>query len=307
VTKTCGPTTACGGGDACEPQAVRGEVREPDVVTVGGEALAFFELRGGPSGAGVAIHRARIITPRRWIVDPIEPVLELGDQGSAGAPSIRASQGIATLTDGSIELYFSDGDQSIGRAVSTSAGRSFTRDPAPILAPAEPWEAGRVGSPSVFDHGSEVMLAYEGGAGAGIGLARILAGGGLAERVSPNPVVTPATVLDPIFWRGVTSVSAPYALLTPDGSAFRLYFTARGAEGSDALSSEAASPPTSTIRSAWSRRAISSAGIVSRPVPCSRASPTCAPTWASGKPRSGSPRARRRRFISSAATPRATS
>jgi hypothetical protein len=240
VTQTCAPTMACGGGDACEPQVVRGEVREPDVVTVNGEALAFFELRAGPSLADVAIHRARIVAPRRWVVDPVEPVLIEGNHGPAGAPSIRALQGVATVTEGAIELYFSDSDRFIGRAVSTSGGRSFERDPEPILEATEPWEAGRIGSPSVFDRAGEVILAYEGGAGAGIGLARIR--GGVAERLGADPVVTPATVLDPIFWRGVTSVGAPYGVIPPDGSAVRLYFTARGAEGSDALSSEGALP-----------------------------------------------------------------
>ena len=37
-------------------------------------------------------------------------------------------------------------------------------------------------------------------------------------------------MLDPIFWRGVTRVGAPYAVIPPEGSAVRLYFTARGAE-----------------------------------------------------------------------------
>jgi hypothetical protein len=124
--------------------------------------------------------------------------------------------------------------------VSSDEGRRFLRDPAPILASTEPWEAGRVGSPSAFDRGGEVMLAYEGGVGAGIGLSRIR--GGVAERVSPDPVVTPAMVLDPIFWRGVTSVGAPYGVVPPDGSSVRIYFTARGAEGSDALSSEGTLP-----------------------------------------------------------------
>ena len=240
VTRTCGPSMGCGLGDACEPQAARGDVREPDVVTVDGEALAFFELRMGVGLNNVAIHRARILAPRRWIIDPIEPVLILGNSGRAGAPSIRASRGVATLTDGALELYFADGEQRIGRALSTDGGRRFTPDPEAVLTANEAWEADHLGSPSAFDVGSEVMLAYEGGAGAGIGLARIR--GGVAERVGPGPVVTPATVLDPIFWRGVSAVSAPYALADFEDGSVRLYFTARGAEGSDALSSDGSLP-----------------------------------------------------------------
>jgi len=143
------------------------------------------------------------------------------------------------MREGRIELYFAIGaGAAIGRAISTDGGRSFTRDPGVLLAPAAAWERGWVGSPSAVVRGGETLLFYEGGPRAGIGLSRV--GASSAERVGDEPVVTAARVEDPLFWRGVTEVGAPYTLVV--GDALRLYFTARGAEGGDAIVADAAVP-----------------------------------------------------------------
>jgi hypothetical protein len=75
------------------------------------------------------------------------------------------------------------------------------------------------------------LLFYEGGPRAGVGLARLDPGG--AVRLG-GPIVTPAVVQDPLFWRDVTQVGAPYGVVS--GPVLRVYFTARGVEGSDAVS-----------------------------------------------------------------------
>ncbi len=88
-----------------------------------------------------------------------------------------------------------------------------------------------MGSPAVVRFQGATLLFYEGGPRAGVGLARI--DGGVATRAPSGPVVTPATATDPFFWRDVTEVGAPYALVA--GGALRVYFTGRGVEGSDAI------------------------------------------------------------------------
>jgi hypothetical protein len=129
-------------------------------------------------------------------------------------------------------MYFAlPGGAGIGHAVSTDAGVTFARDAAPILVPEAGWEQGFVGSPAAVVWNGQTLLFYEGGPSAGIGVARVESGA--ATRVSAGPIVTPRTVTDPLFWRDVTQVGAPYAVAAPD--ALRVYFTGRGVEGSDAI------------------------------------------------------------------------
>ncbi len=231
VAELCSASAPCGGGDVCEPEEVVGEIHEPVFAPASLGDVAYVEIR---SGASAAIHRARIDGPSRWVTDPLDPVVMPGPGERVGAPSVIER-------GGAVELYFaidSGTGSAIARAVSTDGGRTFTRDAAPVLEPAEPWEAGWVGSPAAFEWQGDLHLAYEGGPRAGIGLARVGAAG--AERLGGAPVISPASVEDPIFWRAVGEVSAPHAL--PVEGALRLYFTARGAEGSDAVGQEGALP-----------------------------------------------------------------
>ncbi|MCC6555085.1 MAG: hypothetical protein IT372_19125 [Polyangiaceae bacterium] len=226
----CAGEGSCGSGAACEPVEARLEAREPAITAVGGSPVAFVELRAagvpGAPGAEAAIYRARVAAPRRWIIDPAVPALAPPPgETRVGAPSVIPR-------GNTIDLFAAVGDgASITRAASTDGGATFALDPSPVLTPAEPWESGRVASPAAIDFAGATWLFYEGGARAGIGLARVEAGA--AARAAAAPVLTPAAVEDPLFWRGVTEVGAPHAVA--DGDVLRLYFTARGAEGGDAV------------------------------------------------------------------------
>ena len=151
---------------------------------------------------------------------------------SAGAPSV--------LIDGDrLDMYFALGEGSaIAHAASTDGGRTFAVDAAPVLVPESSWENGWVGSPSVVLFQGETLLFYEGGPRAGVGLARV--SGGVATRVGSGPVLTPAAIEDPLLWRDVTQVGAPYAVVA--GDVLRVYFTGRGVTGSDAIVADAAVP-----------------------------------------------------------------
>jgi hypothetical protein len=227
ASKLCGDVIACGAGDTCELEKTAGDIREPAIVTVGGERMAFVEIRTTPENG--AVYRARIDTPERWTADPPEPVLTAEAFGSgeirAGAPSV-----LAQIEDGSLEIFVAVGDNArIARASSSDRGLHFDPDPSFSFEPTEPWEAGRVGSPSAVVFQGATYLFYEAGARAGVGLARIE--GASIERL--GLVLTPSSIEDPFFWRGITEVGAPHALGV-DGLV-RLYFTARGAEGGDAM------------------------------------------------------------------------
>lgn len=219
--KPCSEATPCGIGARCEAASVTGVLHEPEVAVVGGAEVAYVELRLGVSRA---IYRATVEALTRWTISPETPVIE-GDAGeAAGAPSL--------LLDGDrVEIYYEVGEgAAIGRALSTDGGLSFVKEATPVLSPALDWENGRVASPSVLRSGGTTYLFYEGGQRAGIGLARVAEG--VAARVSQEPLAAPATVADPVFWHDVTEVGAPHAMIA--GEAVRVYFTARGAEGSDA-------------------------------------------------------------------------
>jgi len=255
VAKLCSAAMSCAPGDTCEPEAVMGALHEPEVVTVGGASVGYVELRS--PGAPSAIYRARIDTPGRWTADPAMPVLG-GAAPGAGAPSV--------LVDGAdVEMYFAVGTgQAIGHARSSDGGRTFVADAAPVLAPAVGWEAGWVGSPAAVRFQGATLLFYEGGPGAGVGLARV--SGGSGTRVGSGPIASPATAGDPVFWRDVTQVGAPYALVA--GDVLRVYFTGRGVWGSDAIVGDAAVPadPTDAIGLTASRDGMSFVPYPSGPV-----------------------------------------
>jgi hypothetical protein len=233
----------CASGDTCESEAVTGALHEPEVVTVGGASVGYVELRsmGAPS----------------WTADPAKPVLG-GAAPGAGAPSV--------LVDGEeVEMYFAVGaGKAIGHARSSDGGRTFVPDDAQVLVPAAKWEAGWVGSPAAVRFQGATLLFYEGGPGAGVGLARVV--GGVATRAGSGPIASVATVDDPVFWRDVTQVGAPYAVVA--GDVLRVYFTGRGVWGSDALVDGTTVPadPTDAIGLTASLDAVSFVPYPSGPV-----------------------------------------
>ena len=234
VTQICSEQIHCSSNDSCEAEQVPGELHEPEVVTIDGESVAFVEIRGGGASpiASAAVYRARIGSGgRRWTADPVTPVLAPASGESLGAPS-------ALVRGGRVELFFAT-NSAIARAISTDGGRSFTRDAAPALVAASAWEKGFVGSPAAVDRDGATLLFYEGGPRAGVGFARVDAGGH-AVRAFDHAVITADRVEDPAAWRGVTEVGAPYAVVV--GDATRVYFTARGIEGLDASAGDASLP-----------------------------------------------------------------
>jgi hypothetical protein len=232
VAKLCSDATPCGAGDTCEAEAVTGELHEPVVTEIGGVPVAYVELRTMGASASSSIYRTRIDAPGRWTAEPSDPVIAAEMGMRAGAPSV--------LVDGDrVEMLFAVGDgAAIAHAVSTDGGRTFVRDAAPVLEPAAAWEKGWIGSPAAVRYGGATLLFYEGGPRAGIGMARL--DGATATRVGDGPIVTPALVQDPLFWREVSEIGAPHAVVAND--ILRVYFTGRGVEGSDALLGDAAVP-----------------------------------------------------------------
>ncbi len=231
VTQICDAQIHCRSNDSCEAEQVLGELHEPEVVTLGGEGVAFVEIRGAGASPTSAIYRARI-DGRRWTADPVTPVLAPAMGGSVGAPSV-------IVRAGRVELFFAMGGAAIGRAISTDLGRTFTRDQEAVLIAENGWENGFVGSPAAVVRDGATLLFYEGGPRAGVGLSRVDASGH-AVRAFTHAVITRNEVEDPVAWRGVTEVGAPYAVLADD--AVRVYFTARGIEGLDATAGDATLP-----------------------------------------------------------------
>lgn len=215
---------SCAPDERCEGLETVGEMHEPFAVSTPAGERYYLELRQGTSAS---IYRARAKQELYWVADPTQPVLSAtpSDQGAVGAPAL--------VRDGSQwTLYFTSAHgASIDRATSND-GVHFNRDATPVLvARASGWENGRVGSPSVVELGGQSYLLYEGGRGGGIGVATL--GGGRATRLGPAPVIDASNVQDPVFWRGISEVGTPDAVRV--GDVVRIYFTARGTEGGEAM------------------------------------------------------------------------
>ncbi len=227
VVKLCGDVVGCGGTDVCVPQQVVADLREPHAMRWRGDRVAYIEVRGGPAGPdGCSIFRARMVDNRRWVVDPTTAVVApgAGDAGCLGAPSVVPGG------DG-VVLVASRGDGSgIVRAWSHD-GVEFVREEALVLGPVHAWEAGWVGAPGIAAWSGGIVMVYEGGRGAGIGIARLGSSG--ADRVSEQPWLMPANFEDPVLWRHVERVGSPSAVAHE--GALLVYLTVRGVEGSDAV------------------------------------------------------------------------
>jgi hypothetical protein len=239
-TSLCNAAIPCAPGQSCRAEQTVSDLREPEVVTLQGARVGFVQIVGPGSPPTSAILRARIDSDARWTAEPEAPVVSSKPGESVGAPAV--------LADGAhVEMYFAKGDGSaILHAVSEDGGKTFTRDATPALVPAQAWEQGWVGSPAVVAFSGTMLLAYEGGPRAGIGLA-LLGDAGKAERISKAPVVSPSAVADPVFWRDVTEVRAPY--LVAADTMLRIYFTGRGIEAGDAIveGKRVPAPPNDSI------------------------------------------------------------
>lgn len=228
VTSLCGGGGSCGSSGVCEHVADVGDLEEPTFL--GLEQRVFLSLK---QGARSAIYAAHIDSPLRYSMVGTEPVLSLESGERLSAPSLLRR-------GNTIEMYAEAGDPPrILRAKSNDDGLTFQIDMDPLLVAEEPWENFSVGSPSIVELGGKIYLFYEGGAGAGIGLAEIV--NGKAIRLSKSPAIQPSDVEDPIFWRSVSFVGDPYATL--ENGVLRLFFTAKGYEGFSAQTPDGPLPP----------------------------------------------------------------
>ncbi len=231
AVKLCGGALSCAPGDACEAVRVGGELREPNLIKLDGKSIAFFEMRGAGSPQSGAIYRARVDSRLRWTVEPEFPVLSPADnEFRIGAPSLRILDGEKLM----LYAEVGEGDEGarIVRAISSDGGLHFERDAFFSFEPsAGSWEAGRVASPSAFSFKGGDYFFYEGAKGAGIGLARVLKNS--AERVYDQALITSLQLEDKFFWRGITNIGAPHAMVVDE--VLYVYVSARGAEGADTL------------------------------------------------------------------------
>ena len=232
-TRLCDSTMPCPSGLECESLQRIGELHEPYLIDFGGSEIAYVELR---AAAARSIFRARQTSELEWVADPADPVLEASvpeDLSQVGSPALVVDGGELTM------FFVSAAGAAIHRATS-SDGIAFTRDPAAVLtADATSWEAGRIESPSVVDHRGARYLIYEGGVGRGIGVARLAEG--IATRLDPSsPAFEANDVVDAVFWRALSKVASPHALVVDD--VVRIYFAGRGAEGSDAIAANQSIP-----------------------------------------------------------------
>ncbi len=230
VVAACGDNANClVGKEHCAIQRVPAEVREPALVPdvdPRKQPVLYVEIRRMGRGA---IYRALSPDGVGWTLDPAEPILEpAADETRIGAPA-------AVRTDAGWLLFFDAGPMGtrIDRATS-SDGVHFTRDVAPALEPASPWEGGKVHAPGVTRTARGVYLAYEGGDGAGLGLA-FAADGRSFTRVGDGLQLSRDDVGDPLLWRNVNAVGSPSLAAHVDDAGdelLDLWFSAHGLESS---------------------------------------------------------------------------
>ncbi|HJZ88369.1 MAG TPA: hypothetical protein VKN99_24510 [Polyangia bacterium] len=237
ISAFCHTTSECIGGiQDCQIQRNPGDLREPALLD--DPLLLFVELRPTVS-TGQIVRAQSGDGGRSFSIDPAAPVLApTAAERRLGAPAV-ARRGTTLL------LFFEEPD-GIGRALSSDNGRTFQRDPAPVVRADQAWEAGLVGSPGAAVLGDQtVLLFYEGGGGAGIGLATSQDGASFIKP-SARPVVDAIAISDPTLWRQIDRVGQPAArrALDPVGrEGVSLWFAAHGVESAATLESGMLVPP----------------------------------------------------------------
>ena len=218
---------SCGSGEVCVERQRVADLREPDLVEIAGETVAYVEVRERNAGEDrCAIHRMRVSSKRLWLVEPLEPVLapESADGNCVGAPS-------TVVVGEDVTMFAQRGDgEAIVRAVSKD-GWTFERDASAVIEPSAAWEQGWVGAPGAAVRFGSVVLLYEAARGEAVGMAQLEANGAVRAR-EQEPALQPTDFEDGVLWRQVERVGSPFALMR-DGSLF-VYLTVRGVEGSDA-------------------------------------------------------------------------
>lgn len=232
----CAAEACAGPGDcfdqpSCAIQRTPEALGHPSPLADAGGVTLFLERPAG-------IFRATSSDGLRFAIDPAQPLVSpgAGDGGRTGAPSaIRSGAGIV--------LAFADGNGALRRATSPD-GRAFTVDAQPLLTPAGAWDASGLDAPSLAPSpGGGLLLYYGTRDRSAIGLAE--SGDGATFTALAQPVLRPEDVADPMLWRDLDAIAAPFAesAPAPDGSfALRLYFCARGRESGDGVSFGMISP-----------------------------------------------------------------
>jgi len=235
VAVPCAADADCDAGRRCEIQVVAAAVTHPDpVADAAGTWIAAEVRRDGRA----AIYRFDRRDTARLVAPPGDPLLapaEPWEGDRVGAPTVAAR-------DGALYLFYAGGDDAgVGLAVAGAGGPFVRRSDRPVLVPAEPWEAGRVGAPAVWPADGELHLLYAGGDGAGIGLALEQPDGAGWRSVGP-PVLTPAALAVPDRWTDLDAITEPdVAEVAPDGSSVWIV-AARGRTIGGGLAAEAAIP-----------------------------------------------------------------
>ncbi len=183
------------------------------------------------------------------------------ERGRVGGASVVETN-VATAS-ARFRLWYAGGNGAgIGLAESEDGVRWSKHGP-PVLVADQPWEQGRVASPSVARVRDEWWLWYEGGDGAGIGFARSADGvswrkadvahpdGGSTSDVV-GPVFTPALAWEGSSTNGVAPghVGAPGVLVLDPlgGTRFGLYYTGYVPIASNPLTGEESSDATPGTR-----------------------------------------------------------
>lgn len=208
----CAADADCEPGRRCEIQRVAAEILHPDPVEAPGDPWLAAELRRLGRSEIVRLDHA---APRRLVAADDPPLLAPRDpweHNRVGAPAVAVHNGTTWL------FYAGGDDQGLGLATSDHDGTFVRRTSVPILAPTEPWEAGRIGAPAVWPVGDELRLLYVGGDGNGVGLA-LQETDGTRWRSIGGPVVVPATLETPDRWVALDAVAEPdVAGTSEDGS-----------------------------------------------------------------------------------------
>jgi hypothetical protein len=204
----------------------------PDVMWVTVEGLGIVRFERGQAGA--------------WSAPDATPVLAWPerDPGLAGAPDGGLLL-VAGRDDGSgIDAYASPD----GLDWSPLAGSGT------IVSSGAAWTSGWVGRPSAILDGDGWLVAFEGGPGAGIGLAR-LSPAGVATVLSPYPALTPTGAGAEPWWSDISSVGSPLLFrqdCAAGWSGAALLFEATGLERID-LGVEGGDPPVPNASVGYAR------------------------------------------------------
>lgn len=218
IAAACTGGVRCRSDQRCEPFERIATVSEP--AALAGTPWRFVAVK--PPGAASAIYRVRETSPVLWVADPSAPVLEA--VGGAAAPTVIKGPG-------GVDLYFASEDGAALSVAASADGAAFASAPTRVLRAADvSWAPGGIASPSAADFGGRRLLFFQDAAGTGIGAVELR--GDLAVPVADRPLLRREDVEDPHFWRGVTWLGNPEALVS--GEALRLYFAARGADALDA-------------------------------------------------------------------------